>query len=276
MRYEREKNMLEKEDARNIKKYIVLTYMIFWLLLGLTGYMIFLKVPLHIQVIMKNVCAWTPTFVILIMFKKLYPGTTFKEYMKLHFMKKINPRDFLVSFLLQAFIAIAAVLSFFIINDKPLNSMTFISVSTIIPVVIINLTAGPLGEELGWRGYALNILQNKYIPLTASLIVGVIWGLWHLPLMILSGYSGLELVYYIIAFMVAITSLSIIITYFYNKSKNILIAMWMHFWFNFLLQIVIIDLLPMIIALSAGYLILAILIIIMNKNELLVKKEETS
>jgi len=38
--------MLEKEDARNIKKYFALTYMIFWLLLGLTGYMIFLKVPL--------------------------------------------------------------------------------------------------------------------------------------------------------------------------------------------------------------------------------------
>ncbi len=275
MRYEREKNMLEKEDVRNLKKYFVLTYMIFWLLLGLTGYMISLKVPLYIQVIIKNVCAWSPTFVILIMFKKLYPNITFKEYMKLHFMKKINPRVFLVSFLLQAFILVIAVLSFFIINNRPLNTMTFISVSNIIPFIIINLTAGVLGEELGWRGYALNILQNKYIPLTASLIVGVIWGLWHLPLMILSGYSGLELVYYIIAFMVAVISLSIIITFFYNKSKNILIAMWIHFWFNFLLKLVIIDLLPLLMYISVGYLILAILIIIMNKNELLVKKEET-
>ena len=263
--------MLEKEDARNIKKYIILAYMIFWLLLGLTGYMIFLKVPLYIQDIMKNVCAWSPTFVILIMFKKLYPNITFKEYMKLHFMKKINPRVFLVSFLLQAFILVIAVLSFFIINNRPLNTMTFISVSNIIPFIIIDLTGGALGEELGWRGYALNILQNKYIPLTASLIVGVIWGLWHLPLMILSGYSGLELVYYIIAFMVAVISLSIIITFFYNKSKNILIAMWIHFWFNFLLKLVIIDILPLLMYISVGYLILAILIIIMNKNELLVK-----
>lgn len=111
------------------------------------------------------------------------------------------------------------------------------------------------------------MLQKKYVPLAASLIVGVIWGLWHLPLMILSGYSGLELAYYMIAFMVAIVSFSVIMAFFYNKSKNILIAMWMHFWFNFLLQIVIIDLLPLIIYLSIGYLILAILVVLLNKNE---------
>jgi len=52
--------------------------------------------------------------------------------------------------------------------------------------------------------------------------------------------------------------------------------MWIHFWFNFLLKLVIIDILPLLMYISVGYLILAILIIIMNKNELLVKKEETS
>jgi len=84
--------MIEKKDAKLLRKYFILTYMIFWLLLALTGYMISLEIPSLIQTIMKNVCAWTPTFVILIMFKKLYPNITFKEYMKLHFMKRINPR----------------------------------------------------------------------------------------------------------------------------------------------------------------------------------------
>ena len=146
-----------------------------------------------------------------------------------------------------------------------MNTITFIGISTIIPVIIIDLTAGVLDEELGWRGYALNLLQKKYVPLK----VGVIWGLWHLPLMFLFGYTGLELMYYMIAFMVAIISVSIIITFFYNKSKNILIAMWIHFWFNFFLKIVIIDMLPLLIYISVGYLILAFLIIILNKNEVL-------
>jgi len=261
--------MIEKQDTKNLKKYIFLSYLIFWILLGLTGYLISINVPSLIQTIMKNLCAWTPTIVILIMFKKLYPDTTFKEYIQIHFMKRVHPGVFLISFLLMISVLGTAVLSFFIINRKPLNTMAFISVSNILPFIIIDLTAGVLGEELGWRGYVLNLLQKKYLPLTAGVIVGVIWGLWHLPLMILSGYTGLELVYYMGAFMVAIISVSIIITFFYNKSKNIIVAMWIHFWFNFLLKVVIIDILPLLIYLSVGYLILAIVIIIFNRNELL-------
>ena len=268
--------MIEKKDLNNLVKYFVFSYLLFWLLLALTGYLISLEVPLLVQNIIKNVCAWTPTFVILIMFKKLYPNVTFKEYMKSHFMKKINPMMFFISFILQALVVVIAVLAFFKINNKPLNTMTFISVSSILPVLIMDLTSGALGEELGWRGYALNILQKKYVPLAAGLIVGIVWGFWHLPLMILSGYSGLELVYYIIAFMVAVISLSIIITFFYNKSKNILIAMWIHFWFNFLLKIVIIDLLSLLIYLSAGYLILAILVVLLNKKELMKIEKQAS
>jgi len=179
---------------------------------------------------------------------------------------------FVTSFVLQALVLVVVILSFSIINSKPLNTITFISISNIVPVFILVLTSGALGEELGWRGYALNILQKKYIPLIAGLVVGLIWGLWHLPLMILSGYSGVELVYYMIAFMVAIISTSIIITFFYNKSKNIIVAMWIHFWFNFLLKIVVIDILPLMIYTSIGYMALATLIVLLHKNELLNKQ----
>jgi len=58
---------------KNLKYYLVLSYFMFWLLLGITGYLISLEVPVLVQSIMKNVCAWTPTFVILIIFNKLYP-----------------------------------------------------------------------------------------------------------------------------------------------------------------------------------------------------------
>ena len=266
--------MIEKREKKYLTWFFILSYLIFWLLLGLTGYLISIEVSLLIQNIMKNICAWTPTFVILIMFRKLYPDVSLKEYLKMHFMKKIDPKVFLASFLLQVLILAAAVLSFFIISNKPLNTITFIGASSIIPVLIMSLTSGALGEELGWRGYALNILQKKYAPLTASLILGLIWGFWHLPLMILSGYSGVELAYYIIAFMVAVISTSIIITFFYNKSKNIVIAMWIHFWFNFLLRIVEIDILPLLIYTSVGYMISAILIVFLHNKELLMNVQE--
>lgn len=47
--------------------------------------------------------------------------------------------------------------------------------------------SGPLGEELGWRGYALPRLLERASPLTAGLILGVIWTLWHVPAVLFSG-----------------------------------------------------------------------------------------
>jgi len=264
--------MIAKEDTRNLRNYFIFTTLIFWVFIALTGFIMSLDTSKFIQDTMVCISSWSPTFVILILFKKLYPGLTFKEYLKLNFAKKINPMNFLWSLLLQAGIVAVVVLSYFLINKKPLNTMTFISSATLFSAFIMAFATGATGEELGWRGYALNIFQKKYTPLIASIILGVIWGLWHLPLMILSGYAGLELLYYCIAFMVSVVSLSIIITFFYNKSKNVLIAMWLHFWFNFLLKIVIIDLLPLIIYIAFAYLAAAILIIIFKRKELLIKE----
>lgn len=46
---------------------------------------------------------------------------------------------------------------------------------------------GPLGEEAGWRGYALPRLLARWNPLAAGLLVGVAWALWHVPAMFLGG-----------------------------------------------------------------------------------------
>jgi len=51
----------------------------------------------------------------------------------------------------------------------------------------IKLTRGPLGEELGWRGFALPVFQTRYNALTSSLLVGVLWFLWHLPIVWMAG-----------------------------------------------------------------------------------------
>lgn len=54
---------------------------------------------------------------------------------------------------------------------------------------LVFLVGGPLGEELGWRGFGLPILQNHYNWRMASLILGVVWGAWHLPLFFSDGTS---------------------------------------------------------------------------------------
>ena len=55
----------------------------------------------------------------------------------------------------------------------------FSRLAFVIPFFVIDVVAN--GEEVGWRGYVLPRLQAKNTALAASLITGVIWGLWHIP-----------------------------------------------------------------------------------------------
>ncbi len=259
------------KKQKNLTLYFIFTYLLFWVLLGAGGVLISKGIPEIFQNIIMIVVSWTPTFVILLMFKRLYPGTRLRDYFASNFLLKAKLRDFAVPFVLQFGVILAVVLCYLSINDITLKSLPIISAASILPAFIISLTSGAMGEELGWRGYALKVYQKKYSPLISSIFVGLIWGFWHLPLWIISGYSGLDLVLYSMAFVVAIISMSVVITYFYNRSGNILIAMWMHFLFNFTLQLVIIDLLQLIVYFSIAYLILAIVLVASRKHELLKK-----
>ncbi len=53
--------------------------------------------------------------------------------------------------------------------------------------------SGPLGEEFGWRGYALPRLLERWPPMVAAIILGLIWTLWHVPAFFFSGIVGAPL-----------------------------------------------------------------------------------
>jgi len=59
---------------------------------------------------------------------------------------------------------------------KPLLAVTYL-----FTYIAVFFGGGPLGEEPGWRGFALPRLQEKYGPLLGTLILGVLWTCWHLP-----------------------------------------------------------------------------------------------
>lgn len=99
-------------------------------------------------------------------------------------------------------------------------------------------TLPPILEELGWRGYALDRLQMNRSALSASLILGVVWALWHLPLFFIEGSFQREEVGFATMgfwlFMIGIVALSVTFTWVYNHtSRSILGIILLHGWVNF-------------------------------------------
>jgi hypothetical protein len=100
------------------------------------------------------------------------------------------------------------------------------------------LILGPLSEEIGWRGYALGRLQTHWNALTSSLIVGVFWGLWHLPLFMMVGASQHELKIPFIGFLINMIASSILYTWLYNNTKQSLwSAILLHWLYTYAVQV---------------------------------------
>jgi membrane protease YdiL (CAAX protease family) len=100
------------------------------------------------------------------------------------------------------------------------------------------LILGPLSEEIGWRGYALERLQTRWNALTSSLILGLVWALWHLPLFMMVGTSQHELGFPFIGFLVGLMANSIFYTWLYNNTKqNLWSAILLHWLYTYATQV---------------------------------------
>jgi membrane protease YdiL (CAAX protease family) len=97
--------------------------------------------------------------------------------------------------------------------------------------VYVFFLGGALGEEPGWRGFALPRLQSMHGPLLGSLILGPLWALWHLPLFF-TPWNELT-AFNVVVFALATTCLAIMYTWVFNNTKgSVLIAILIHASFN--------------------------------------------
>lgn len=101
-----------------------------------------------------------------------------------------------------------------------------------IPLAIANfglvlLIGGPFGEEFGWRGYAMPVLADKLGWRAASLVIGVVWGLWHLPLFFMANTAQSHMP--IPLFMLNILAGSVVFGWLYERTKrSVLPALVLH------------------------------------------------
>lgn len=99
----------------------------------------------------------------------------------------------------------------------------------VIPMSLFALVNDPGGmEELGWRGFALPLLQKKFNALGASVILGVIWGIWHLPAFYISATPQSD--FSLPLFILGTVSLAIIMTAVYNATGGSIPLAFLFHW----------------------------------------------
>lgn len=159
-----------------------------------------------------------------------------RELLSRLYIWKVGLKWYLVSILLVPAIYFLTVFISSMNVGVPFNEiwsqLTFAPISAIIIAAgYVTLTRGPLREEIGWRGFALPRLQHLYSPLVGTLILGIIWTFWHLPLHLNGTYTGgmdgfIDRFYYNIG-------ITFLITWIYNHSKgSLLLTTILHGAFN--------------------------------------------
>ena len=120
------------------------------------------------------------------------------------------------------FIAGAAIKGNLLAEPLPFSSFKALFIALILMAI-----KGPI-EELGWRGFALPLMQRKFAPIWAGLTVGIIWGVWHFPAFLLSGTP--QSAWSFTPFFIGSVAASVIMTPLFNASHgSILLAALFHF-----------------------------------------------
>ena len=94
-----------------------------------------------------------------------------------------------------------------------------------------------LGEEIGWRGFLVPELYKSQGFINTSLYSGLIWGIWHLPILLFADYnSGTPTWYAMLCFMVLVVAISFVYTWFRMKSGSLWTAVILHASHNTYIQ----------------------------------------
>jgi membrane protease YdiL (CAAX protease family) len=159
---------------------------------------------------------------------------------------RIRPGWYAIIILIAPVCSVLAILTGFMIKgNKPSldTAMSYVNhPSTIIPFAVVTMIYGPLPEELGWRGYALDRLQKKWSALASSLVLGVIWAVWHMPIFFMRGSLLSEVLplwstQFWVSMGPGILATAVVMTWIYNNTQcSTLAAILFHFMMNFTIE----------------------------------------
>lgn len=231
---------------RKIIRYLIVTFISSWILMGIASLLKSLfPIALGIAMFMPTVAVFLS--------EKTIKGDRLGIHYKLNIRE--NCRILFLCFFLPVVLIVLGAVIYFLIFPKNLDlSLSYLRELFVSKGVSINndvidgkmtiktyliltiaqaVLLGPIinsfvavGEEIGWRGYLTPLLVKKYGKLPGILYAGVIWGLWHAPLIILMNYQyGTHYIGHpfigVFVFCLFTISVGVILTYIYEQSNSI-------------------------------------------------------
>jgi membrane protease YdiL (CAAX protease family) len=114
------------------------------------------------------------------------------------------------------------------LGNQPAGLRAGWTVPVLLLQVFYQFFSGPFSEEAGWRGFALPRLEAKYNALVSSLILGVVWTFWHLPLFYVPGQAQMSIPMPI--YLLLCVSVTTYLTWLYNNTRGSLVITVLGHW----------------------------------------------
>lgn len=227
-----------QHSDRKVWTFFILTFIYSWLLwlpFVLAGFGV-IQLPESVASLMTLAVmlgAFGPLLAAIILIVRKDGSSGVKKFFKTAFNFRVKPIYYVLAFLLPLLITAVShyIVNFTGIDTLPANlfpdDLPVPVIVLIIPYFLFILVAGGGQEEFGWRGYAQQPLQKRFGILGGSMLLGVVWGMWHLPLWFMPGEG--HTYYSFLAFMLYTVSTSVIIGWLYNASgKKLIIPLIIH------------------------------------------------
>lgn len=242
--------------------FLALTFGLFIVGFGITGLLIATGGPAWSVVLMQIAMAWTPNIAYAVIHRRVHPDVPFVRFVALQFAPRVRVAPLVASIMIPVIaIVLIAIGTSIATGTAPTDLLADLTPGAAAFLFLTNLIRGPLGEELGWRAYLLVEFQTRHSLVTASLIVGVIWGLWHIPLWLVSGYQGADLLLYSLFFFASLVAFSVVIGLVHGgKGGNLLYAILLHQMLNYTAQLIEVDQLVFLGASAVIYAVIAVVL----------------
>lgn len=227
--------MLALTRQRHVAVYFLLTIAISWggifTILSLSGTLDARKVSEDIQPFLYLFMLLGPGLASIISTIIVDGRSGLNKLVKLLAVWRVQPRYYLLALFTAPVLITASLLLCLLISPAfmPVLLESEDKLSLLVTGLAIGLVVGVF-EELGWTGFAAEKLRVRFGVMLSGLVIGIIWGVWHLPLFLGAALSSEipAFLYLIVLLCSFLPAYRILMVWLYSKSNSLLLAVLMH------------------------------------------------